>query len=276
MSQLIIREFISNTLTNLYDIFGLVNKTLIGLYDMVGVVSNTSNLLYDINGDPSSSIVHTSGDITPGMLDTETNLFDITPTDPLHFSTYIDLSNMASGDTIIIRVYALDVNGAVYVLWDKKTILFNDIDSTNHAVIPYIPTSKYKVSIEQTDGTLRQYNWYRDEVDTDLFESSSSFTPPLPDIEYPLFQKTDGSYNYASWINCSNMTSGDTIVLRMYTYDDTVADYVLNQEKTITFNDLDQVPYIFIPFQTSKQYKVSIEQTSGTLRQYNWVFYKTL
>ena len=77
---------------------------------------------------------------------------------------------MASGDTVIIRTYKWEPNTSAYSLYEEKTVKYSDLkgnESTDMPAVflPFIPAERYKVTIEQTAGTLRQYPW-------ELFQTS--------------------------------------------------------------------------------------------------------
>lgn len=91
----------------------------------------------------------------------EQNLFDIGPLEA-HHACKIFMNNMDVGDKITVRVYDWDGNGTQYVKHD--TFLFEDIQVNPSWFISFIPSQYYKVTIEQTAGTYRTFNWTRIEV----------------------------------------------------------------------------------------------------------------
>lgn len=154
---------VTDTLSIVYDITGVVTDTLTVQYDMTGVIQDTISLYYDINGDASTQLVTQNLNPTLKSLNLETKLVEKTD-GPYHYSTWIHLGNMASGDTVIIRTYKWEVNTGAYELYEKKTIKHSDLkgnETTNQPAIflPFIPANRYKVTIEQTAGTLRAYPW---------------------------------------------------------------------------------------------------------------------
>lgn len=152
-----------DTLTLEYDITGSVSDTLELQYDMTGVVADTISLCYDINGDASTSLVQQFKQPTLTALNSETKIIEKTD-GPFHYSAWIHLGNMASDDKVIIRTYKWETNNDVYELYEEKTISYNDLkgNETNDQTavfLPFIPAERYKVTIEQTAGTLRQFPW---------------------------------------------------------------------------------------------------------------------
>ena len=154
---------VSDTISIEYDITGSVSDTLEFQYDMTGSVGDTISLYYDINGTASTSLVRQNLSPTLLSLNSETKIIEKTD-GPYHYSAWIHLDNMASGDTVVIRTYKWEPNGSAYSLYEEKTVRYSDLkgkESTDMPAVflPFIPTEKYKVTIEQTAGTLRQYPW---------------------------------------------------------------------------------------------------------------------
>lgn len=154
---------VTDTLTIQYDMTGVVNDTLELLYDMTGVVQDTVTLYHDINGTASTQLVSQNLAPTLVALNTETKLIEKTD-GPYHYSAWVHLNNMASGDTVIIRTYKWNITDSQYDLYEEKTVRYTDLNAneTNNmpaVFLPFIPANRYKVTIEQTAGTVRQYPW---------------------------------------------------------------------------------------------------------------------
>jgi len=153
---------VTDTLEIIYDLTGVVSDTLELQYDMTGVISDTISLCYDINGDASTSLVQQNKSPTLTALNLETKLIEKTD-GPFHYSAWIHLSNMASGDKVIIRVYKWETNGNSYELYEEKEIMYSDLKTLENdqtaVFLPFIPAERYKVTIEQTAGTLRAFPW---------------------------------------------------------------------------------------------------------------------
>lgn len=86
---------------------------------------------------------------------TEQTIFDTSSL--THFFAYVFLHNMIAGDTLIINIYIKDVNGATMRLVD--TFQYDGAQTRKGVPIPYYPTSEYKLTIQQTAGTNRNYTW---------------------------------------------------------------------------------------------------------------------
>jgi hypothetical protein len=87
----------------------------------------------------------------------EQNLFDITSDS--HFATWIFTHNMQSGDAVTIRVYVYDENTTTLRLYDLQGLV--GVQSSPAIFIPFLPSRRYKVSIQRTAGTDRLYSWQR-------------------------------------------------------------------------------------------------------------------
>ena len=73
---------------------------------------------------------------------------------------YIDFTNMVSGDAVIIRTYAKIKSGGSYVLQGNKNIYGTQYTPKLMQIYEF-PTPQYgfKITLEQTDGTNRSYDW---------------------------------------------------------------------------------------------------------------------
>lgn len=153
---------VTDTLTLVYDITGQVTDTLTLQYDILADVLQTITLYYDINGDASTNLERQNLSPTLKALNLETTLIEKTD-GPYHYSAWIHMTNLASGDTVVLRVYKWEPNTSAYELYDEKKITYSDLkifENDQTAVfLPFIPAQKYKVTIEQTAGTLRAFPW---------------------------------------------------------------------------------------------------------------------
>ena len=89
----------------------------------------------------------------------EQDLFDITAL--RHYATWVNLHNLLNGDSVQIRVYILDPNASL----QRKYIdvLISDAQSTPAFYIPWVPTGRYRVTIQRISGTDRNITWCRKE-----------------------------------------------------------------------------------------------------------------
>ena len=95
------------------------------------------------------------------MTGAEDNLF-VSQTTLKHYATHVFLHNMTSTDTIIIRVYVKDVDTGVEKLFITATA--TGVQSDPDVFVPFLPTSSYRVTCEQTAGTNRAIPWTRNEA----------------------------------------------------------------------------------------------------------------
>ena len=98
------------------------------------------------------------GTVTPADLNVETVIVDISdqPDDYL-IEGYIDLSNMQSGDTVVVKEY-IAVEGDNYKLFTQVT--YSGIQQ--EPIIRFhtktlLHDMKYKVTVTQTAGTLKSF-----------------------------------------------------------------------------------------------------------------------
>lgn len=75
---------------------------------------------------------------------------------------WIDLANMASGDTVVIRIYAKIKSGGTYRQYDSTT--YTDAQTNPAIHIIKLPAKyAYKTTLQQTTGSNRtfDYNFFR-------------------------------------------------------------------------------------------------------------------
>jgi len=94
-------------------------------------------------------------------LDTEHNVANITTAGT--YSGYVDCSNVTGSDRVVLRVYIEVDDGGTDILVIEDVILGVDIDSGVVTPLwvhpPFLSVYQYTLSIEQTDGTGRNYDW---------------------------------------------------------------------------------------------------------------------
>lgn len=147
-----------------YDINGIVSDTLEILYDITGVVSDTLEICYDINSPQvSSNLIQQYKNPLLPQLNTEFKLVEKTD-GPWNYSCWVNLENMLSGDKVRIKVYRWDPNLSTYTLYESKTISKSDLkgketDDQPAVFAVFLPTERFKLTIEQLSGTLRSFPW---------------------------------------------------------------------------------------------------------------------
>jgi len=102
--------------------------------------------------------VRSQGSVTPAALNTETDMINLADqTDDYIIEGQIDLSSMASGDEVVIKVY-IAVDGVNQRLSDQMTF-------TGAQTVPVVRVlahtvlynGKFRVTVTQTAGTLRTF-----------------------------------------------------------------------------------------------------------------------
>jgi hypothetical protein len=99
------------------------------------------------------------GSVTPPSLNTETTVVEITAqSDDYMVEGWIDLGNLASGDTVVIKEY-VSVDGTNYRLFIPSTTYNGPVDAPaiRFHTKQFTYNMKYKVTITQTAGTLRSF-----------------------------------------------------------------------------------------------------------------------
>ena len=99
--------------------------------------------------------VSSSGSQT-AVLNTEHTLYN--PTTSKFFTGYVDLTNMASGDTTEIRVYLIVKSAGSYVQYYIS--IYTGAQTNDAVYIPPLPSNYgWKLTLKQTAGTGRVYDW---------------------------------------------------------------------------------------------------------------------
>jgi len=80
---------------------------------------------------------------------------------------------------------------------------------------------------------------------------------------------TGGPKHFATWLFTHNMTSAQTITVRVYVRDENASA----ERKYIDteISGAQTSPAFFVPFVPSDQYRVSIQRTAGSDVAYTWV-----
>ena len=101
-----------------------------------------------------------SGSVTPSSLNTETTVVEVSgQADDYLVEGYIDLSQLQSGDAVEVREY-IAVDGVNYQLFTKVTysgVVSEPVIRLHTKTLLY--NMKYKVTIIQTQGTLRSFSY---------------------------------------------------------------------------------------------------------------------
>jgi hypothetical protein len=93
------------------------------------------------------------------VITTEHTLHETTT--PEHYTVSINRINMASGDTTEVRLYKKVLTGSTQDLIDRRT--FSDAPTEDTGTVYYLPHVScpfgFKVTLKQTAGTGRNYDW---------------------------------------------------------------------------------------------------------------------
>lgn len=79
-----------------------------------------------------------------------------------YYSAYIDTFNMASGDTLEIRVYVkAKAGGTSRIIYGppSTTLTGAQVEQVQFIAPLPCPTNQWKLTIKQTAGTGRNYDW---------------------------------------------------------------------------------------------------------------------
>ena len=98
------------------------------------------------------------------VITTEHVLRDEVASEGKVLDAFIDLGNMVAGDYTEIRVYTKVLSGGTLRrIYYQKFVGAQDDEPTGRSPIVYIPgitaTTEYKITLKQTAGTGRNYDW---------------------------------------------------------------------------------------------------------------------
>ena len=150
------------TFTYKYDIISFISKLFTYLYSITGAVIKTFSYLYDINDNDAELLTEQKGVITTTHLASLNNeVCFLTKTDgPRHYSLYLFIDNMVSGDEISFKTEIKDPNTDTWKTYDAESIIkFNDIKGDTAAFQVFLPARAIRFCLKQTKGTLKNYNW---------------------------------------------------------------------------------------------------------------------
>lgn len=152
---------VSNTFTIKYDIRTFVSKVFSYLYDITANISKMFSYLYDINDTGSEVLAEQKGTITSTILGSLNNeVCFLTKTDgPRHYSLYLFIDNMASGDKIEFKTEIQDPISLTWKKYETNIVSYNDIGGKISAFQVFLPARAIRFCLTQTLGTLRSYNW---------------------------------------------------------------------------------------------------------------------
>jgi hypothetical protein len=90
------------------------------------------------------------------VIGTEQTLYN--PTGNKFYTGYIDLTNMASGDTVQVRISLIVKAAGSYILYYLGS--YSGVQTNPLVYLPSLPSDiGYKLTLKQTTGTVRTYDW---------------------------------------------------------------------------------------------------------------------
>ena len=98
------------------------------------------------------------GSVTPSALATETDIINLADQDDDYIiEGYVSLQNMASGDSVELKVY-IAVDGVNQILADRVTFTDAQDKPVVRIVAHTLPyNAKFRVTVTQNAGTLRAF-----------------------------------------------------------------------------------------------------------------------
>jgi hypothetical protein len=102
-----------------------------------------------------------SGSVTPSALNTETNLISVPAQPDIYlFEAYVDIGNLASGETALVRLY-LRVDGSTERLYDEVSVSGDYPQKVVHITAMNLrANAQARLAVVQTAGTLRAFPYW--------------------------------------------------------------------------------------------------------------------
>lgn len=108
-------------------------------------------------------MVLTFVDGSQAVTSAETDLFSTVTADK-HFACWVFCHNMAAGDTYKARIYVYDQNAGAERVYKTKQFTFEDLAGDPAVFLPFVPSKRYRVSLQKIAGTDRTFTWQRVEA----------------------------------------------------------------------------------------------------------------
>lgn len=89
----------------------------------------------------------------------QTIIDDVTTHDGYVFDGWLDLKNLAGGDTIVAKLYAKAITGGTLGLYTPATTYTGVQAAPLVYILPVTVPKEYKLTIEQTAGSYRDIDW---------------------------------------------------------------------------------------------------------------------
>jgi len=95
---------------------------------------------------------------------TEVTVADLTSSQGHVLDAFLDLRNMASGDTVVIKLYQMAISGGTLSrVYYQKFVNVQDDAGNLKSPLLYIPamtaTAEWKLTLTQTAGTARTFDY---------------------------------------------------------------------------------------------------------------------
>jgi hypothetical protein len=103
--------------------------------------------------------------------------------------------------------------------------------------------------------------------------SSSGTQTAIIGTEHTLYNPTTNKW-FSGYVDLTNMQAADTVELRIYVISKTAGSYILYYMSS--YSAVQTYPLIyFAPLPSDIGYKLTLKQTAGTGRAYDWRVYET-
>jgi len=78
-----------------------------------------------------------------------------------------------------------------------------------------------------------------------------------------------GDEHYSAWIFTHNMTSSESVRIKVYVFDSNTSTLRIYED--VTLSGVQSKPAYFIPWLPQREYKVTLQRTAGSDKAYTWL-----
>jgi hypothetical protein len=78
-----------------------------------------------------------------------------------------------------------------------------------------------------------------------------------------------GDEHYSLWIFTHNMTTSETVRIKVYVFDSNTSTLRIYEDQTIS--GVQAKPAYYIPWIPAREFKVTIQRTAGSDKAYSWL-----
>ncbi len=190
------------------------------------------------------------------------------------FQANVGLANMQAGDTVVVRIKTKVLStGTLRTVYEET---FSDAQAAPNLIqigVPVPSGYEFALTLEQTGGTNRNYDWRVDQIGTVTISQAGTLTATGAEDD---FLDTTTNATYVLAVDLGNMAGSDAVTLRAreairsggtrqvaYEYDPPVGPQATPD-----------ILMLSLPLSSPYRAQFTLEQTAGTYRQFPYAVYR--